>query len=321
MSLLKSNIQYIGTDLNEVILEGITKSHFYAKANPLLKRAVKNEYTMEDFSENLTIYAYTHDPVFNETAATYAQRTGTTCQMRSTGKLRHQDFIATMREKEYATGAMREKLTQQQAWPIIQSLFIDALAKKQSRVFLYGNVDTGSGDLALCDGLFAKYVDTYSAPNEVSATSANIDVFDPSATDNVFTEMMKVIEEMPDEYAYESNQAPEKPVLFVSPYIARRYSRLQKLANTTGGSTRNVTEAGQMEIDGYEVRILTDLNKYEMYFTSEKNILLVMDDENDLSSMTVIDQYEITLKKELWFDTIWRAAIDIRKAEAMVYYH
>lgn len=321
--ILEAPIRVVGANLNELVYEAVSKSDFHNVAKPMVKTAVKGLYDFEDITADVVLYGFTtgaEDIEYNSTS-TYKQRSGSVCGFRMSSLMRHTTFIDTMQQLGMAPGVHGEMITQTAAWPVIEKLFLDKLGHKWSGVALYGNVAYGEGDNVLCDGLFQKF-GSRAGRVTVDSTTAYIDDFDPADVDtNVIAEMQKVVDAMPDAASYANNLGEGTPVLFVSSYIWKRYKRWQKQANRTGGTTNNATQGGVMEFDGYEVRVLTDLKQYEMYFTHEMNVMEIFDEESDMTSISLLDLYETPArKKQLSLDCMFRAAVDVRDASRMVYY-
>lgn len=331
--LLEAPIRVTATNLRELVIRAVTQSTFYQKANPLTKTAVKGNYDFEDVDVDAVLTSFedgTEDrDDSTESTFKYKQRNGKVCGFRMWSKIPHARFINTMQEQGYAPGVHAELITQTEAWPAFEALFIRIGRKKWSKVALYGDVTYGSGDNSLCDGLFVKFVARMAEAEVLAANPDGIVTADEDAIDNVdpfdgnpnvADEMQKVVDAMPDDSAFEGEPMEGEPVLFVSSRIWRKYMAYQKKANTRGGNTANVTERGAQQFDGYEVRVLTDLKPYEMYFTHESNIMVIFDSETDMTSVSLVDMYEINRKKLLDMDCMWRGAVDVRDARRLVYY-
>jgi hypothetical protein len=245
------------------------------------------------------------------------------CQLRMDERYENKVFVNDIMQLYYQNDAFREQAFDDN---LVADIVLDIVQRKLSlevsTMLLYGEENVGSGNLGLCDGFKKTYLDL-SGSNEIVADPSAIDVTDPSATDNVATEMSKLIEEAQggvNPYKLSRSQNQFRPRYYVSPYIMDRYTRFQQ-ANTQN-SPIDITQDGINTFRGYEVKVLLELDDYEMFFGDlNANLRIFTDDgTNGWSSLQIRNQYPMTNDDHTRVSAMWRMAIGIGNENEMVWY-
>lgn len=284
MSLLTTNINYSGKDVNLILQECFSSSLFQTKFGARLVESIKSKYFYWDISNNYELQAYQACPTVGFDDVTLNQNSKDLCEFMVIGKIAHNALIATAREIYYRKGVLNEKIMQDSVlFEAILDNIIKTIRTQWDNIILNGDTAGGTGTyLDLCDGFITQW-NADADVVDVPGVLANFTVA------NIITEMNKIINAVPDCLAY--NADPSKKVkIGVSVQMARLYEQyLQQTAGFTGLAS-NPSMPGTFMFMGYDVIPLHYLPSNTAFATYSDNLMLVTDDATDFANLRVVDK-------------------------------
>ena len=308
MSLLTTNIDYAGKQVNEIIQKAYAKTIFFKTYGARQIQAMKSKYFYWDISNSFEFAPYECCPTVLPGNVTLNQRSRDLCEFAMTGKVCHKDLIGTAREWYYAQGMNAESIFDDSMLiTAMTESIINTAAAQLDDIILNGNVAGGTGTyLDLCDGLLTKWKADADVI-DVTAVPANIT---PTA---IVGELNKLISAIPTELLYN----PEKPLKFaVSVDIAIAYQ--QFLASNAFMNPNNVDIS--LNYMGIPIVPIAKLPAATMFLTFPNNIILVTDDMNDFSQLVFKDQSINTLCDEVHIKLQGRSGVDYGYGEYVIFY-
>jgi len=308
LSLLTTNINYAGKQVNEILQKAFAQTIFFKNYGARRIEAMKSKYFYWDISNSFEFQAYECCPTVLPGNVTLNQRERDMCEFMMTGVICHKDLIGTAREWMYRKGMNAESIFD-------DSMFISAMteniintaAEQLDDIILNGNTAGGTGTyLDLCDGLLTKWK-ADATVIDVTAVPGNITIA------GITGELNKLISAIPQNLLYNST----KPMKFaVSTNIAIVYQ--QFLASNAFMNPNNVNIA--LNYMGIEMVPIAKLPANTMFLTYPNNIILVTDDQADFSKLVFKDQSINDICDEVKIKLQGRSAVDYGYGSDVVFY-
>lgn len=313
MSLLKTNIDFPGKDVNLFIQKVFADTYFHTKFGATILSAIKGKMVYHDIDDSMTLEAYAVCPTTAGGDVTLNQRNRALCSYMMTGEFDHTALIDTFVQSQYANGFRNEKFNDTEIFAMILERAIRRAQDQWDDIILNGDAGYLPGHLGLCDGFRtlwagdADVVDITSVPGNLDPT-------------NIAAELNKLIDAIPNELMYSSD--PDKIVkLGVSIAIAKAYGQyLTQQGN--GFNFYDPTKAGLLQFNGYEIVPLNYIPATEMFATPANNLHLYYDDESDFSSFNVTDlSLTDAFCDKVRMKLKARGGVDYKYGEYVVWYH
>lgn len=313
MSLLTTNIAYEGRDINNIIMKSFFETLLHTNWGAKIIQGVKSKYVYHDLDSNIELQPYSNCPGTIQ-SVTLNQRSRSLCEFRMDLRLEHDALVGTYREAQLAQGTMAEKISDDELlYGLIIEHITSKLAEQWDDIAINGNTYSGSGILALCDGLLQKW-QADSAVVDVTAVSGNLV---PTGSNSIIGELDKLIDNYDNRLMYSSN--PDKmPQIGTSIKIARVY---QQYLQRNGFFNFDPTMKTPLVYNGIQIVPLGFLPDNQMFMTPKTNISLIYDDLGDLAELNIIDEFNINACKSLLITMMFRAAVDYGFGEYVTYYH
>lgn len=310
MSLLKTNIEYAGKDVNLIVRESFKDTLFIKNFGARVIESLKSKYVFYDLSTTASLAAYEKCPsTFGD--ATLDQRGGDLCSFQFLLEMDKDSLIGTTREYTQRMGFENDN-------PLDDATFQEALleivmgkiAEQHDDLVLNGDTVYGSDYLDICDGLIAKWL----------LDDSVIDVSNTTVTtSNVLAELNKIYAAVPKQLKSQSRQGGRKGKFAVSQNIFDAY--LQVMAQTQSGF--NFFSPDKMPVAsylGYEVICLGNLPDDTAFFTYGDNLALFYDDAADFSKLQLWDLEKTGPCDKLQMRVKFRAAVDYGIGSEIVLY-
>ena len=308
MSLITTNIDYAGKEVNEIIQRAFAQTIFFKNYGARQIQAIKSKYFYFDVSNSFEFAPYECCPTVLPGNVTLNQRTRDLCEFMMTGKVCHKDLIGTAREWYYRQGMNAESIFDDSVFiSAMTENIISTAAAQLDDIILNGNVAGGTGTyLDLCNGLLTKWKADPTVV-DVTAVPGNITIA------GIVGELNKMIAAVDPALLYN----PSKPLKFaVSLDIAIVYQ--QFLASNSFMNPNAVNIA--LNYMGIELVPIAKLPTATMFLTYPQNIILVTDDMSDFSQLTFKDQSINTLCDEVHIKLQGRSGVDYGYGEYIVFY-
>lgn len=311
MSLLKTNIDYSGKEVDQILIESFKDTLFYNTFGARILRGFKCKYTYYDLSTEATLQAYEVCPAVFEDL-TLNQRTGEMCEFQMPLEMDKNSLVCTLREKYLAEGFNDESPLDDTAFvAAMTEMVLGRIAEQYDDIILNGDTVYGTDYLDLCDGLLAKF----------EADADVIDVGNTAVTaSNVLTELNKIYAAVPAELKSRARQAGRKLKFGVAQNIFDAY--LQALTQTGNGFNFYSPDGMLASVAylGYEIVPLALLPDDTAFATYPDNIALYRDGDGDFASLTIRDLSNSQICDKIQMRVKFRSGVDYGYGKYIVYY-
>lgn len=290
MGFIKTGNNFNGKVINEITIDIALETNFIADFGAKVVDAVKSTYTWVELGNNFQFQASVKCPTTGFNDILYNQRTENVCEFMMIGQVDKDVLVGTIREYTQKIGAKNDNFEDDtMLMAALMETIIETAAYQLDDIILNGNVATGSGYLALCNGFLQKWQAPGSLVVPVTAVPANI------APATIAGELQKLITAAPK--ALKSNKKV-KGKFGISSNIAEAY---KEYLNGLVANIAYITDEAPLKYAGYELVELPLLPDDVMFFTYPTNLIVAMDDRNDASDFKIVDLSESTLCERIQF--------------------
>lgn len=329
MSLTTANIEYGGQAVDEIIVTQIASNTAIETIKPRFMSGFKGQIVRPYGEIDNPIQPYNVDGTTPNATATYDEQPRTMCAFEIHGLMNNQALFNTFQAKGLAKGMWNENsLTQTEFGRLIEAYILLQAKLGASQALITGNTDYyTSTDFGGCPGWIQAYAG-YSGSNLVELDAAALEVSDPSAADNVFTELNTLYEGIGVDYRFnamgvagnggEPGPIPTELVFVVNTRIydalRRLYNNMAKTGNPNYFIETMIGTNGQsfLVVNGFRVIAVKDWPFANPMITPRNNLLIYTDSESDFGLLQIIDLSKMPglLLKTEW-RMVWRMRADI----------
>lgn len=282
MALTKTNINYSGQDINEIVRRFMFETSFVRNFGAQVVQGVKSKFVWHELTDNIKIQPYAACPASGQGGATLNQREDALCEFMMTAEFENKALLDTYLQNQYGQGSRGDKIAQTELFNMILDLFMDTAATQWDDIVLNGDTsytfDPSRDYLEQCDGYLVQW-EGDAVVNKVDGTTVT--------ASNVQDELDKVWNSVEKRLKYTSDA--ERRVRFgVSINIADAWVQAQTAlgAQNPGASP---TEDGILRYRGLDMIPLENLADNTMFATPPANLKLVYDDDTDFARFNVTD--------------------------------
>jgi hypothetical protein len=321
MSIGLNNIEYGGKAVQDVVRAAISQAGITQAIAPTVRQGFKGKAIIPEMDERLALKDYTVCANTTGQDFTYNERKEDLCELDLATRMNHNTFVSTYQEAAYQRGFQSEKISQTLAYQTLIAYLRDRAADDLSKVMLNGDSTNPYGLLSFCDGLIKK-LDDSSDVHKPTGTLTNLRKSDPTASKNVYTELQKAIEALPNRVRYKNTKGNANNIkVMVAPSVAETLSNYFRKSNefffSPAEGTKLSIGVGSFT---YDVVPIVHMNEGEVVVTDPKNIYWFTDDTSDFNEIKIIDESRYSECDRLFLRMKFRSLMTVGRFDEVTYY-
>lgn len=324
---------WAGTLIKPFIQEAIASNGIFRVVPPTMHSGVKSKYMRGTSEVNMVIQPEAWELDLLSTAS-YNEVSKSICEYGCRIQLRNSTLNQTSLSLQLAQGVGAEQIQQTDLWTAQFMNMLAQLGRGFAQLGLLGTFNSTNGMYSFtseCDGLLTI---ANAEAQKYEGTLAFLNDPDPTATDNVYTELQAFIDTMLDVYMFgpdgaESRNAdagegttdPTRPPYIVCVH-ANVYRTLKEYYRRLGSAFDPSLRTGRplYDVDGFTVRAVNDMPVDQALFISSEDLMLITDLDSDATNLEFINLMQSSPQRRGFEGRLdHRFGVDLAQPDRVVY--